>query len=438
MIWPIIIELLLTGMLANASQAILNAFSSDAVAVVSSGSQIVVFVLNIYCIISAGMTILLAPLAGAKRYDECKKVINVAMTVNIILGILISLIGILLVPAMIRLLNIPEELHQMAKQYLLVSIGFSFLQSVMITLSAVFRSLGEMKKVLWVMLSVNLISLIITKLIYVFVPRTSQSLLLYSLVGCIAQTAGIIYFIIMLYHHKEINYRYSAKGLFDTIRRVLPRILHYGIPAGCESLVYLISQTIVVSFIGLLGTNALITKAFAGNIYYYMTITTASTAAGVSIMVGHLIGTGKTNKISGITWKTITLDLIVTALVCIILLLIGPRFLRIYTQDTVIISAAMKVIFCNMILELIKCVTSNLISVLKAIGDVRFPFIMVILGSIINIVISYYCGVIWGLGLEGIWLGYIADILFRGAFCWVHFYRSMKKNSKRSIYINNF
>jgi Na+-driven multidrug efflux pump len=427
MIWPIIVELLITGLIANTNQAILNDFSPDAVAVTSSGSLIVTVVLNLYCFISIGMTILLAPYVGAKRYEECKRLISAALTVNVILGIIISFIGILLIPSMIRIMNIPEELHGVAKQYLLISIGFSFLQSILITINAVFRSLGEMKKVLVTMISVSLICLIISKLIYLFLPRTMQNMLLYTLAGIIAQLVGIIIFVVMLYRYKEMHYRYSVKGLFYTIRIMLPRILHYGIPAGFEGLVYLISQTTVVSFIGLLGTEALLTKAFAGNVYYYMAITTAATAAGASIVVGHLIGAGKMEKVHEIGRKVIVIDFIITAFVSLFLLIIGPKFLRIYTEDTFILSTAMKIIFLNVILELIKCLTGNLIAILKAIGDVGFPFMIVILGSIINIGISYCFGIALEFGLVGIWFGYIADVLFRGVVSWIRFRSIMRR-----------
>ncbi len=430
LIWPIILELILTGLLANITQAILNDFSQDAVAVTGSASLIVVFVLNIYCIVSIGMTILLAPLAGAKKYDECGRLINAAVTMNLILGIFVSLIGVLLIPMMIKLLNIPNDLYEMTRQYLLVSIGLSFVQGQVITLNAALRSFGEMKKVLYTMLGISAICMMISKLLYLLVPERQQNMLVYSLAAIVAQLAGVVMFFVMLYHHKDIKYRFTLKGTFTMIRYIRPRILHYGVPAGCEGLIYLVSQTLVVSFIGLLGTQALLVKAFAGNVYYYMAVTTASTAAGASIIVGHLIGEGNSAKIKRICQKLIAADFAVTGAVSVVLLIIGPQFLRIYTEDKVMIAMAMQVIFLNMIMELIKCATGNLVAILKAIGDVRFPFGIVIAGSAINIGISYVLGITLEFGLTGIWIGYIADALFRGVACWIRFDKKTDKSIK--------
>ena len=60
------------------------------------------------------------------------------------------------------------------------------------------------------------------------------------------------------------------------------------------------------------------------------------------------------------------------------------------------------------------CIAALLVACLKAIGDVRMPFFMVILGSLINIGVSWLFGIKAGLGLPGIWIGYWADLAFRG------------------------
>jgi Na+-driven multidrug efflux pump len=277
------------------------------------------------------------------------------------------------------------------------------------------------------MLSINLLCMILSKLIAIFIPRESQSMFLYTLAGITAQLFGVILFFIMLLRGKRFQYRFSFQGLFGTIRSMLPRIFHYGIPAGLESIIYLISQTIVVSFIGLLGTNALLAKGFAGNVTYYMALTTSATAAGSSIVVGQLIGAGKLKEIKRVSKKVIVLDFAVTALVGLILLLIGPKILRIYTTDSNILASALKVLYISMVLELIRCVTGNLIAILKATGDVAFPFAIIIIGSAINIGISYYLGIVHELGLAGIWLGYVADVFFRGVSGSIKFNWNMKR-----------
>lgn len=247
MIWPIIVELIITGLIANVNLVILNSFSSNAVAVIGSGSQIIVVIINIYGIVSIGTSIILAHTVGAKHYDDCNQLISTALFVNFIFGICLSLVGVIFIPSMLKFINMPEELVGMAKQYLLVCIGFSFLQALLMTLNAIFRSLGEMKKVLITMVSVNLLCLILNKLVSVYIPRDSQNLMQYTFTGMISQLVGIVMFIIMLYQNKTINYKFSIKDISYNASRYLIKILRYGIPGGLEGIIFLISQTIVVT-----------------------------------------------------------------------------------------------------------------------------------------------------------------------------------------------
>ena len=424
MIWPIIIELIITGLIANVNLVILNSFSSNAVAVIGSGSQIIVVIINIYGIVSIGTSIILAHTVGAKHYDDCNQLISTALFVNFIFGICLSLVGVIFIPSMLKFINMPKELVGMAKQYLLVCIGFSFLQALLMTLNAIFRSLGEMKKVLITMVTVNLLCLILNKLVSVYIPRDSQNLMQYTFTGMISQLVGIVIFIIMLYQNKTINYKFSIKDLPNNASRYLIKILRYGIPGGLEGIIYLISQTIVVSFVGILGMNAMLTRAFVGNVTFYMSMTTAATAAGSSILIGHLIGSGNIKKVDTTCKKVIIISLCITSIICVVLTLLGPEILMIYTKDVLIINLALKILIINCILEVIRCVTGNLVAVLKAVGDVNFTFGIVIIGSIMNIAISYYFAIYLGMGLVGIWYGYIGDVFFRGILCWIRFKRA--------------
>ena len=86
MTWPVVAELLLTGLINTGSQYFLNAFSTDAMAVVGSLSQIVSMVINLYTLVSIGGSILLAPMVGAGRQKDCGKLIDTMLTANLEIG----------------------------------------------------------------------------------------------------------------------------------------------------------------------------------------------------------------------------------------------------------------------------------------------------------------------------------------------------------------
>ena len=93
----------------------------------------------------------------------------------------------------------------------------------------------------------------------------------------------------------------------------------------------------------------------------------------------------------------------------------------VYTKDSEILNQCMRILVIDCILELSRCFAALLVVGLKGVGDVRLPFIMVIIASGLNIGISWYFGIVLGFGLPGIWYGYVADLVFRsiiGMYRW--------------------
>ncbi|HHV12511.1 MAG TPA: hypothetical protein GXX75_19745 [Clostridiales bacterium] len=428
MMWPILIELIVNGFIGNLNQAIINDYSSDALATIGSGSQIFLLIINLYAIISVGLSILLAQVAGGKRYEECNKIINAALVMTFVLGLVISLAGVLSIPLLLRLIHIPIELEELGRQYLLVTIGFSFIQAILNTFIAVFRSFGHMKKVTFTLISVNLLTLLFTKLVSVSIPEASRNLMHYAITGVIAQSIGILLFFRMLRRDKAFSFTLSIKEGVVHSKRIMLRILRLGIPGGLEGIIYLIAQTIVVGFVGMLGTQAMFTKAIVGNVTYYMSMATAAITTAAGAMIGHLIGAGKLDEVKISCRKNIRLTIGITVPLCTLLVLLGQKILGIYTEDMGIINIGVKILLLSSLMELARGVAANMVTALKSVGDVDFPFLIIIFASIINILVSFYLGIYLKMGLAGIWIGYIADLVLRGAACMVRWKRGKWQN----------
>jgi len=141
MTWPVILELLLTGVINTGSQYYLNAYSSDAVAVEGSLSQVVSFAGNLYTLISVGGSILLAPMIGAAKARESGILIRTMLLCNLILAGVVSACTLALSGTFMHMMGIEPALRDLGQQYLTVNFGLSFVRAMMVTYSAVFRSI---------------------------------------------------------------------------------------------------------------------------------------------------------------------------------------------------------------------------------------------------------------------------------------------------------
>lgn len=426
--WPVVVELLVTGLINTASQYILNAFSTDAMAVVGSLSQVVSLIINLYTLVSVGGSILLMPLVGAGKTQDCNKIIQVLLRANLILGVIVSIVSLCGMESFMHLMQISEELYPLGRQYLIISLALSFVQSLLITYTAIFRSYGKMKAVLICNIMVYLVCFLVNVGIRYGIPKTSQSLIYYTLAGIIGQGSGVLYLHIRLIRDiwKKNSPQKLGKGDFN---RYLKKILVYGIPGGMEGILYLVSQMLVVSMIGILGTKALLIKSYVGNFGGYMVLCTSGINTAVFVLIGQLYGKNDFVRIRKVFRQGNLQGLLLTFGIGITILLFENPLIKLFTVNPEITVCVKQLLLIQLIIELLRVPIALIVSSLKSLGDVNFLFPLVISGAITNLSVSYLCGITMRLGLLGIWMGYGADLILRGIIGYLRLRRQMNENA---------
>ena len=426
MTWPIALELILTGIINTASQYLLNAYSKDAMAVVGSLSQIVNLVINLYTFISVGGSILLAPMVGAGQKVSCEKLVKTLILTNLGLGILVSILTVCGIYPFLNFMQIDRTLYRMGKDYLMVSLGLSVIQSMLITYTAVLRSFGMMKSVLTCNFLVYLVCFFSNALIYALISIEKQRLLYYSLSGILGQSVGVCYLHHVIKRKLQIQVRKNAFH-FKEWQDYLRKTLKFGVPAGMEGIIYLLVQMIVVSFVGGLGTEALLVKAYVSTFGSYMVIGTSAVNTAVFVLVGQFYGRRDQDGIWMIFREGLFAGLLVAVLTGAILLFFSGDILLFFTKDQEVIRNVQELLYAQLFLEIIRVLTALAVSALKAVGEIKIPFYTMIIGGFSNILISYYCGILLEWGLIGIWFGFFADLIIRSAVEGTYFYRYIRK-----------
>lgn len=426
MLWPIFFELIMTGIIGNINQMILNEFSPIAVASTTAASQFLTLTNNMYTIFSVGQSILVALAWGAGNDREGVRILLSSLFANLCFSIVLSLTGTALIPNVTVWLNMPTELRQMGADYLKVMISCSVFQAMTVTLSAALRAMGKMKEVMLGNLLINGSCVGMNFLILICVPEQVQVVGMYALAGVFSQIFGGVFFYAVLRADKRagrlirrggISLKEFKAGLWNNVRH----IIRLGFPGGMEGIIYLISQTAVMSLIGILGTQALTVKGYTGNLVTYMALPANAVPLAAATLIGMAAGQHRSDRIHEVFNRCLKISLILTGLICAVCLLGGRVFLMVYTKDSEILNQCMRILVIDCILELSRCFAALLVVGLKGVGDVRLPFIMVIIASGLNIGISWYFGIVLGFGLPGIWYGYVADLVFRsiiGMYRW--------------------
>ncbi|MCX7711790.1 MAG: MATE family efflux transporter [Clostridia bacterium] len=407
--WPIFIETLLRMLLGNVDTFMLSHYSEKAVAAVGATNQIIAMVLVIYSVVSTGTTIVISQYLGAGQKDKANATAVSAMILNFFFGLFLSLVLIIFARPILTMINLPEELMEYGMQFLRIAGGFSFLQALIATNSAILRSHGSTRAAMFVVLGMNILNAL------------GNCIFLYGLFGVpvmgvagvaistsISQAVAVIAMLVLLI--KKMGIKISRKTLLAFDKETIGSILKIGAPSAGEVFAYQISSLTITYIITLMGTEALTTRVMTFNIMWFIMISGLSLGQGTQILVGHLIGAGDSKQAYKTCLRSSKIGVVIAVAIAVVLFAFAKPLLGIFTQNPNIIRTGSILLAIAILLEPGRVLNLVIISSLKASGDVKFPVLMGMLSPWgIAVPIAYVLGIHYGMGLIGVWIAFTSD-----------------------------
>ena len=217
----------------------------------------------------------------------------------------------------------------------------------------------------------------------------------------------------------------------DTI--VMKRILSLGIPSGMENVSYNLSQTVITAVIASLGAQAVSGKIYAQTITAIVFTLSVAGGQAAQIMIGRYIREKKIKEARQFGVENTVLFVGVGLVINVIIALLGPWIIQIFTTDPIIMRIVQSLLWLNCLYDPLRVANETLIASLNVTGDVRYPVIIGILVTyIFTVPASLLVGGYLGWGIQVIWLIFILDEGLR-AFL---FYRRWQQGDWAQLYLS--
>ena len=412
--WPIFIELTLFMLMGMVDTFMLSAYSDSAVAAVGMSNQVINLIAVMFNFVAAGTVILMSQNLGANHHQKACEVGIVSIGANLIIGVILSMVMVVCSKYILDFMNTPDEIMNTTVTYTKIVGSFLFLMAIQPVLSGILRSYGYTKQSMIITLIANIIN-IFGNALFIYglfgAPELGPIGVAISTVFSRFITVLLIAFIIV----RKIDFSFSEQFFKRWPIQDIKNILKIGVPSALEQLAYSTSQVIIISFVSMLGTLAITTRVYTGNISMFVYLFSLAIAQGNQVLVGYLIGEKKTDEVSHQTFKTQRLAVSVSLGLSIICYLGSDFLFGIFTSDANILSLGHTLLLINVFLEIGRATNLVLTNALKAAGDINYPFILGIVGMwVICIPVAYVLGIWFGLGLAGIWIAFAVDECFRG------------------------
>lgn len=430
---PIFFENALHVLTSTIDVLMVSTIGDDAVAALGISHQFVVLAIMIFGFVGIGSSVVVTHCLGGGDRTGARETAVTAVTVNLWLGLLISLIISLNVTGLLGLMQLPAELYQYAQPYLIILGATLWLEAHNVAIGAVLRAHGHTADAMWVTLVQNILNAVGNAvLLFGLFGAPRMGIVGVALSTAFSRVVAAVVMWFLLRHRTGIRWR--PRDLLQVPANRLRRILHIGLPSAGEHLCWWLSFMTITSFTARMGATELAIQSYTMQIMHFVFTFSFALALGNEILLGHMVGAGDFDAAYHRLLRTLRRGLPVIMIAVLPGALFGGWILGWFTEDPQVIAIGAVLLSMSLLIEPGRLFNMTMVCGLRATGDVRFPLKLGIVGMWgLWVPLSWLFGMTFGWGLPGLWAAMIVDETFRGAIMlrrW--FRREWEPHARRS------
>lgn len=421
---PLFIELFMQLMVGNVNQMMLAPQGSHPAAAVGNALQILNIITIALSAMGTASTVLVTRVLGNHTVKRSvSEIATVALIINIVLSVVITVVLFTCWPLFFRWLHIDPSVHGMASSFLLIVGSTTLIQGSFFAVTALLRSYARVGNVMVAGLVMNAVNI-------------GASLILVNGLGSIpawgvegaaaanvlSRLVGLALALRMLIHGTEV--RPSFKLLKPFPWKTLKQMLRVGIPSSGEQLNYDVAQIVILSFVNVLGTTVVTVKIYCSLIASIAYLYSIALSQATQIVLGYLFGAGKFNAVRKRVWMADLIAATLTTAMSLMLWLNFDAVMGLFTTDPVVLELGRQIMLVEVFLGIGRSLNIVMVRVLIALGDVRTPVaVNVAFSWVFAVGGGWLLGFGLGWGLVGMWIAMCIDEWLRAAFLLITFAR---------------
>lgn len=426
--WPVLIELLLSSLFGMVDMMMLGRMKDNALAAASVASvgitNVPLFMgLSLVQALNVGGTALIARYYGAKQNHRIENVLRHVMLFSIIaLTIPLAALGLIFTkPIMVFLGAHPDTVQAGSIYFKIVMISFVF-QSLIMSMSAALRGIGETKTPMRVNLICNFLNVIGNAvLIYGLLGFPEMGIAGAGLSTALSNSiASLALFIYLIKGKNEIKLNLKEKFKYD--KALMRNLIKIGVPASLEQVALRVGIAMFFKIVAGLGTVIYAAHQIALSILSLSFQPGQAFGIAAATLVGKELGAKDTKKAEAYAKETRKLGSMISTVLAIIFFFFGEQIVGLYTNDIVIIKNSSTVLKIIALVQPFQASQLILAGALRGAGDTFWPLVATFVGIVvIRVVVAYILVNIYGMGLVGAWIAVFIDQLIRWAFIFIRF-----------------
>lgn len=350
---------------------------TTALAAVSSSGDIAQLLIGFFVGLSSGAGVLFAHYFGAKSMDQLHNAIHTALTFSLILGVVLSLLGVIFTPALLQLVHCPANVWDEAVSYLRVYLVGILFTSIYNICASVLQSVGDSRTPLMILAVSSCINIVLD---FVLVAWLKLSVTGAALATVFSQATSVIIVLRKMLTTQDV-YRLHPARLRINVPELV-RILKLALPSAIQSSLTSISNLFVQRYINSFGSTAMAGIGAGKKIERFAGLMGSSIGLSAATVISQNVGAKKLDR----TFHSIRICLLLSIGASVIFAVPTYIFARelsqIFTKDPQAIHYTVGMLHTMLPLFFFNSLHQVFSSALRGFGHSRDVMILSLLGMI--------------------------------------------------------
>ena len=376
------LPLMVSGILQLAFNAVdiivVGRFSgSQALAAVGSTTALINVFTNLFIGISLGANVLAARFYAAGKDREMSETVHTSITLALIGGIMMAVIGVLLAKWALEIMGTPDDvIGQSALYKRIYFMGMPFFMLYNYG-AAILRAIGDTKRPLIFLIISGIanaaLNMTLVILFHMGVAGVAIGTIISQLISCVL--------VLTCLYRSEGSYQLRFSKL-KINGAYMEQIFQVGVPAGIQSTVINLSNALLQSSVNSFGSIAMAGYTAANNILGFLYMSVNSITQACMSFTSQNYGVGKLKRMDKVLRDCAILSISIAAVLGGLAYSFGPQILTVYTSDPKVINCGMEILAYTSITYFLCGIMDLFPGALRGMGYSAVPMVLSVIGTV--------------------------------------------------------
>lgn len=421
---PLFISVIFQQLYSIADSLIAGRFvGEDALAAVGASYPIT----NIFNAVAIGCNIgcgvVISQYFGAGDYKKVKTAATTSLIATTVLGSLLTVLGIAMTPALMKMINTPKNIFDDSALYLKIYVGGFVFLFVYNIANAVFTSLGDSKTPLYFLIFSSVFNIVLDYILVVYFYMGVSGV---AWATFIAQgIAGVLSLLTLFKHLKKLKTDGKPPVFSGSLLKKIARI---SIPSVLQQSFVSVGNVFIQKLINGFGSSVVAGYSAAIKLNTFTLNSICTFGNGVSSFTAQNVGAGKYNRIKEGMKCGSVMVFITGAVFAAAYLIFNVPFIKIFMEgDGSVEAVTAGTAFLKVVAPFYCFIGLKLIcdGVLRGTGTMKLFMVATFTDLVLRVVLAFVFSPIWG--YMGIWYSWPIGWMIATVLSLVFYFLTMRK-----------